>query len=83
MAAAEIDALKKMRNRLTTVRRQLVVKATAPSGSEDPDLLIAAEQLAKLQAGIEAVGRAIRDEGGLPPGASTTLSPSTHSQSRG
>ncbi len=70
MAAAEIEALKKVRNSLVLSRRKIVAKINAlGSTPEVAELVASVEQLSKLQAGIEAVDRAIKDEGGLAPGA--------------
>jgi hypothetical protein len=70
MAASEIEALKKVRNALVLARRKLVVRTNGLGQAPDPAELVAAtEELSKLQAGIEAVDRAIKDEGGLAPGS--------------
>ncbi len=70
MAAAEIEALKRIRTALVLARRKLVAKTNGLGQVPDTAELIAAvEQLSKLQSGIEVVDRAIKDEGGLAPGS--------------
>jgi hypothetical protein len=70
MAAAEIEALKRIRNALVLARRKLVAKTNELGQAPDvAELIAATEQLSKLQSGIEAVDRAIKDEGGLAPGS--------------
>jgi hypothetical protein len=72
MAVEEVEALKKARKTFVQARRRWVARMNAPPGSpsatpEDP--LALAAQFSAMQAAIEALDRAIKDEGGLPPGA--------------
>jgi hypothetical protein len=70
MAAAEIEALKRIRNALVLARRKLVARTNELGQMPDlAELIVATEQLSKLQSGIEAIDRAIKDEGGLAPGS--------------
>jgi hypothetical protein len=71
MAVEEVEALKKARKTFVQARRRWVARMNALPGtsgaSEDP--LALAAQFSAMQAAIEALDRAIKDEGGLPPGA--------------
>jgi hypothetical protein len=70
MAAVEVEALKKVRNTLVLARRRIVTGInTLGNAPETAELAASVEQLSKLQAGIEAIDRAIKDEGGLAPGS--------------
>ena len=70
MVAVEVDALKKVRNTLVLARRKIVTRInTLGNAPEAAELAASVEQLSKLQAGIEAIDRAIKDEGGLAPGS--------------
>ena len=70
MAAVEVEALKKVRNTLVLARRRIVTGInTLGNAPEAAELAASVEQLSKLQAGIEAIDRAIKDEGGLAPGS--------------
>jgi hypothetical protein len=71
MAIEEVEALKKLRKSFVQARRRLVASMNAsPAGTgtaEEP--LKLAAQFSAMQAAIESLDRAIKDEGGLPPGA--------------
>lgn len=70
MAAAEVEALKKVRNSLVLARRKMVARINALGNAPDAaDLVASVDQLSKVQVGIEAIDRAIKDEGGLAPGS--------------
>lgn len=81
MAIEEVDALKKARKLFVQVRRRLAasMNSAAVTGPGPEDSISYVTQSKQIQAAIEALDRAIKDEGGLPPGAylgiRTSISP--------